>query len=352
MSLKVDYAIFDYGDLQYEYSDAKTVYDQPVKEKRGIAPVLIKIYLILVAAGMLGWFLYSIIAQSLNVGFGNALVSHLLWLFILIIIEMVLLFTAFKAWGKFARFAFRRNLVKRRGRGSARVRQLEAEINEAEENESHENGVYVYSSYIVIVNEGEKTVLNRAELQSVSAKLSPNKRWLELEFLSQSGEEKYSALVPYTDLPSMRRTFEGQLAVDELSIKKADKPEPMLFVLFGVVILIGVALMVLHFTVFNDMPLIFGEFFTAMGVLFIIIQFNRFAVIREGIVPLLASIIISTMIISAFSLIAQVQGLEFTFYYVFGVFDYKSVLIMFLAFMGMLFISGIAGTIKCIRHRK
>lgn len=352
MSLKIDCQVFDYGDLQYEYSDAKTIYDAPVKDKKGLKPLLVKIYLLLIAAGMFAWFLYSIIAQSISAGFKTAITSHVIWIFIFIAIELVLLFSAFNVWGKFARFAFRRNLVNRRGRGRTRVRQLEAEINEAEENESHENGLYVYSSYIVIVNEGEKTVLNRAELQNVSAKLSPNKRWLELEFLSQSGEEKYSALVPYTDLPSMHRTFEGQLAVDEVSIKKADKPETMLFVLFGVVILIGVALMVLHFTVFNDMPLIFGEFFAAMGALFIIIQFNRFAIIREGVVPLFTSIIFITLIISALSLLAKVQSIKFDFYYVFSTFDYKAVLILFVAFMLILFVSGIAGIIKCIRYRK
>lgn len=200
------------------------------------------------------------------------------------------------------------------------------------------------------MKDGNKTVLDRAELQCVSAKQAPNNRWLNLEFLPATEEEKYSVAVPYNDLLTLRSVFSEQLIEDMQ--KKSAKPEPMLFVIFGIVILIGVALMILHFTVFNDMPLIFGEFFAAMGVLFIIIQFDRFAIIREGIVPLFASIIVSTLIISALSLLAQIQDVKFSFAYVFSAFDYKSILIMFLAFMVILFFGGIAGIIKCIRHRK
>lgn len=351
MSLKVNNQIFDYGDLQYEYSDAKTIYDAPAKEKKGIKPLFTKIYMLLVAAGMLAWFLYSIVTQSISEGFSTAFISHLLWFFILLAIEMVLILTAFKAWGKFARFTFRHNLVRRRRKGRVRMNQLEEEFQTAEENESKENGVYVYSNYIVIMNEGNRTVLDRGELQSVSVKQTPNPRWLNLEFLPAAEEKKYSTAVPYTDLLALRGVFTEQLVVEGPQ-KNPSKPEPFLFVIFGVVILIGVALMVLHFTVFNDMPLIFGEIFAAMGVLFIVIQFNRFAVIREGVVPLLASVIVSTMIISAMILIAQLLKIEFTFTYVFGTFDYKSVLVMFLAFMLLLFVSGIAGIIKCIRYRK
>lgn len=351
MSLKIDYQVSDYGVLQYEYNDAKTIYDAPAKQKLGIKPMLIKIYMCLIAVGMLAWFLYSIIAQSVCEGFKTAFVSHLLWFFMFIIIELILLLSVFSAWGKFARFALRRNLVNRRGRGRARVNQLEAELQAADGNLYRESGLCVYSSFIVIMDKGEKTVLNRTELSCISAKPTNDGRWLNMEFSSDIENEKYFALVPYTDLITLRSIFSEQLNVEE-SPQKSAKPEPMLFVMFGIVILIGVALIVLHFTLLHDMPLIFGVFFASMGVLFIIIQFNRFAIIREGIVPLLASIILSTMLISVLSLLAQIQDIKFNFAYVFSVYDYKAVLVFFLTFMPILFTGGIVGMIKSIRYHK
>ena len=98
------------GKLLYEYSDAKLEIVAPAEGgKKGVKKRIGQAYMILLAAGNAVWFLVSLIVRSLEIGFWRALLAHLPALIGVVIGGLVLILTAFSAWGKFVRFAFRRN---------------------------------------------------------------------------------------------------------------------------------------------------------------------------------------------------------------------------------------------------
>lgn len=346
---EVDKQFTGLGDLQYEYTDAKASYEVPAKTKKNI---FISAYMLVVAAGLLVWFLYSIVTHSLQNGFGETFLAHLPYLFLLIVVELIFILTALSKWRSFVSFAFRRNLVhRRRGRGRARVNQLKAEFEEAEENKFKENALRIYTSYIEVVCEGAITLLDREKVGTVSAKPSPNGSTLQLQFSAESGEEQLAISVPYADVVELRSIFKEKLVEQEVN-KAEPPPAAMLFIIFGVVILIGVALIVLHFTVLNDMPLVFGLFFAFIGIIFVLTQFDRFPVIRHGVIPLLAGCVLAFTLIDLISLLFTIQGIELTFANFFATFNYNVAFVIFLAFTPILIISGIIGIVKSIIFRK
>ena len=250
-----------YGELQYEYSDAKSILDAPTKLTLG--EIICNAYLILIAVGMLVWYMYSAITHSINEGFVNAFLSggHLIYLVFLLVIELIIYLTVFHLWAKFMRFALRRNLVNRQ---EPSMRELESEFINADANKSKENALYVYTSYVVVVNHGRENVFNREVLRSVSAKKT-GKNILELEFFLKDGNDTFNILLPYTDIIKLRKIFSGLLFVKSEVQNIERNNEAIGAICFGgLFILIGIMLIISYFTFFKDLkevPLLFGIIF-------------------------------------------------------------------------------------------
>lgn len=369
------------GELLYEESDAKTKYDAPAKGAVGWKKLAVRAYILLLAAGLFAWFLASLIIGAESDGFGAALLSHLAALFGLLVGECILILTAFSAWGKFARLMLRRTPRNRRHDGhGARVRTLEAEIEAADENKPTENALRVYPEYIVVINDGKKTTLRRALIDAVDCydfgKL--------LIFSFRSGGEILAARarLPRADLPVLRRIFgeglryarltapvkqgkeakEGTMSytdipeeVKEVSggvIRKATLREklPMLFFML-VPVLVGAAILTVHFVVLPDMPLVFGVLFIGFGILGMCTVFDEIPVFAYGITPVAGGIFITALPVSVFFML--VHYLELSAASVLMPFTVvHAVLSVFAGFGPMLVIVGAAGIVNCIRFRE
>ena len=125
----------DFGVVLYEKSNAKHALDAPTGK---VSPKALaqRIYMILLAVVLFGWFLYSVInmATDPEEGLVNSLVSHSPAFFVLLVAEFILMLTAFNAWGKFARMAFKRGLARQHGREGMENRRLEEELATADAN--------------------------------------------------------------------------------------------------------------------------------------------------------------------------------------------------------------------------
>ena len=301
----------DYGGILYEISDAKHILDEQ-KGKVGAKAIAQRIYMILLGAALFGWFLYSLIAAAIGVGVGKAIVGHLAAFFVLTVIEVILMLTAFGAWGAFLRAAFRHNVrAGKTGREIREIDRLEEELAELDENKKKENAVRIYKEYVVVLNDGEETVLRRDSLQRV--KCEPQYGSYRITFFSSDDTQVEARhLLPIADLPLIKRffdCFEYVPASREKGYVKKKLPT-IGFMFFP--LLVGVALLIVRSLVLPDMPIIFGIVFVTLSVFFMIMQFNDLAIIGHGVEPILGGLIIMALPIGIVLTILDLTGMGFT----------------------------------------
>ena len=340
----------DLGAVLYEKSNAKSFLDAP-KGKVGAKGWAQRIYMLVLGAALLGWFLYSLItsAKQPDVSVGRAIVKHLAAFFVLILAEMILMFTAFGVWGKFARAALRHKVLTRQRRmEGVKTRQLEAEIKEADANKDKENAIRIYDQYVAVVNNGEETLLNKNDLQRVKCEARP--MGYQLTFCKYDGEELVAdALLPLSDLPLVKKYFDRcDYTPAERGKGYLKKKFPMLAFTF-LPVLIGVALICVHCLVLPQMPVVFGILFLALGVLLVIGQFSDVAVIKHGVMPIGGGLIVMALPLAALvTLVGFVK--EFTYVSLLSTFTAAhAALALFVGFGPMLIIMGIAGIVDCTR---
>lgn len=335
----------DYGVILYEKSNAKTYLDAPTG-KIGAKGWAQRIYMIILGVALFGWFLYSLITTSQSdVGIGMAIAEHITALFVLFVAEFILMLTAFGGWGKFARMALKNKaLTRQRGMEGVRNRQLEAELQAADANKAKENAVRIYNDYVVVVNLGETTVINRSQLQRVTCVKSPLGYKLTFNLYDDT-QVVANIEFQLVDLPLVKKhfdNFEFTPANREKGYLK--KKFPMLAFAF-IPLLIGVGLTLVHCLVLPDMPIIFGIVFTAFGVVFITAQFNDVPLIRHGIMTILVGLILTGLPLGiALTIIDLVESISLAT--VLSTFTpFHAVLSLFLGLGPMLIILGIFGII-------
>lgn len=330
----------DLGVALYEKSNAKTVYDAPIG-KIGAKGWAQRVYMLVLGAALLGWFLYSAIASANFAG-------HVGTLIVLVLAELILMLTAFGGWGKFARATLKhRELTRQHRMEGLKTRMLEEEFAEADENKANENAVRVYRDYIVVINNGEEITLSRSELARVECNIKAGK--YQLAFIAADDSRVVAdELIPFADLPLIKKHFRNfEYTRPELEKGYMAKKFPLLGMMF-VPVLIGVALILLHSLVLHEMPLAFGVLFLAFGLLLIIGQFSDIAVVGHGIMPIGGGLIIMAMPLLALKTIADFTGaaiatllMPFT--------AVHAVLGLFFGFGPMLIILGIAGIADCAK---
>lgn len=342
--------IVDYGVILYEKSNAKHVLDAPTG-KVGAKGWAQRIYMIILGAVMLGWFLYSLITSATNVEIGAsiAIVSHLAAFFLLLMAETILMLTAFNAWGKFARGVLRhKNLTRQHGIEGVKTRQLDAEFNAADANKSQENAVRIYNDCIVVVNLGEVITIDRTNLQRVTCQRGSVGYHLKFHLYDDT-QILTNIGIPLADIPFVKKHFDNFEYTPEPREKGYLKKKfPMLAFAF-IPLLVGIALVIVHSLVLPDMPIIFGIVFMAFGVVFITAQFSDIAVIRHGVMTILGGLLIMGLPLGiAFQIVALVDEISLTT--VLTTFtEFHAVFSVFLGLGPMMIILGIAAIVDCTK---
>lgn len=340
----------EYGQILYEKSNAQSLYDAP-KGKVGGREYAKRIYIILLGFGLLSWFIYSLIIATNKDGFQTALINHIFALVILLIAELILILTAFNAWGKFARLILPyRSLRRNRRIKGVKINALENEINYADENKEKEDAIRIYKDYVVITNLGEDTIIDRLSIQNVQCVTVST--GYNLVITKVDGVQiTASTVLKMVDLPLIKKHF-NSFTYDSPVREKGYilKKFPLLGMAF-IPLVIGIVLMLLHFLVLNEMPLVFGVLFLAFGIVFITAQFSDITYIHHGVMPILGGLLIMALPLSV--LLTLMDLLELSSNTILSNFTaIHAVLSLFFGFGPMLIILGIAGIIDCYRFKK
>ena len=345
------YDEFDYGEVLYEKSNAKSMYDAPTGKigARGWAQ---RIYMLLLGAGLIGWFLYSVITSISQYGVGIAIVNHVAALFVLLVCELILLLSAFGGWGKFARFAMKNNLTRKRGIEGAQTRKLAEELATADANKASENAIRIYREYVVVINNGEKTVIRQSDLRNTRCEARPQGYQLTFELYDERMVIA-NVLLPISDLPIVKKHFDRfEYTPARRDKGSVGKKLPML-AFSCLPLLIGIGLIIVHCLVLPDMPLILGAFFAAVGAILVIAQFGDIAVVKHGIIPIAFGLLLTLLPLGIMFTIADLTASSeepLTIVAMLTTFTpIHAGLGLFLGLGPMLIIAGIQGIVDCTR---
>ena len=347
------------GELLYEYSDAKTMYDAPAAGKVTLKGKIARGYLLALGVGLLVWLFYSLIKMSTESGFGFAFLYHLPSILGLFVGEVILFLSAFSAWGKFVRFAFRHNLVNTRAHGGEGrdLRRLEAEMMAADEQKPVENAFRIYRDFIVIINKGKKITLPRESVNKVTCQEISDR--LELTVYADIAIVAVVKL-PSSEFPRIRKHIKGleyrkplrDLEHSQSITEKTDKfvLPPLLFSFVCLAVCGGV--MAIHFTIAPELPLILPLAFGFFGILLFLIAFEGYTpIIKNGVIVILLGLFFTGIPVGVlFSVVSMTGVTAVSLLMPFTV--VHAVLGLFLGVGPTILISGVAGLITSIRYRK
>lgn len=339
----------DFGEVLYEESNAKSVLDAP-SGKVGTKGWAQRIYMILLGAAMLAWFVYSLInaADQSDVGWGKAIVKHIAAFLLLVMSETILMLTAFNGWGKFARAVLKHKVLTRQhGIEGAKTRQLDEELKAADANKGKENAIRIFREYVVLVHGGNELVINKNEIQSV--KCAPSPKGYQLMFCMYDGRELASTPIPSTDLPFVRNNLD-RFDYEQGQRQKINLKKKIPGILFACIpLLIGVGILLLRHFLLNDMPIIFGLVFVSFSVIFVTGQFGDVAVIHYGVMTILGGMLLIGLPLGiALTIVDLVESITWTS--VLTTFTpLHSVLSVFLGLGPMMIILGIDAIVVCSR---
>ena len=343
----------DFGVVLYEKSNAKHALDAPTGKLSGKA-LAQRIYMIILAVALFGWYLYSVIneAKDPEIGAINAIIDHLITFFVLFVAELILLVTAFNAWGKLARFATKNKLTRKHGMEGVQTRQLEEELAEADANKAKEYAIRVYRDVVEIVDAGETKLIHFHEIQRVRCEpdTRPGYRGYQVTFELYDGESVTPVTVLNTvDIPQFRKHFDNFEYIPAKRGKEYFKKKLPTVAFMLVPLLIGVAIIVVRSLVLPDIPLIIGAAFLAFGTLLMVAQFSDVAVIGNGIMLILTGLIfVGLPIAIGLTIVDLVE--EITLATLLTTFTPVHAFVsVFFGFGPMLIIVGISGLVDCAK---
>ncbi|MCM1546610.1 MAG: ribosome biogenesis protein NOP53 [Clostridiales bacterium] len=263
----------DLGKLLYSYSDSRTWIDLPSEQKfrKIFSPQ--RVFLFTLAALLCGWFITALIYQLCTTSNTGKTLLQLLPSFILIAACVaILLISAFMKWGKFVRWAYRHNLV-RRGRDAfarERNRQMRAELDRADKNKPYENAIDITTDYIILKLLGEEYVFYR---EHVSATVEKSFNGLTVKFNIAGKTRIFPTSLPSEEFVPLKKALREKLtAVRSEHVKDYDLRENSVKeipFLFGVLLILaaGVMLVVTHYLWVPDIPPFLGVFFILVSFL-------------------------------------------------------------------------------------
>lgn len=291
-SFSVKYPPQDLGKVLYSKDNSKTQYDAYKGQAKRALRSPQGIVMLLVAVFLLFWFLYSFISAMLIGDPAKTALEYLPHFFALFVVIAIIIVTVFGLWGRFVRFAFRKNLVSRR---EPNVRALEEEVAQAEENAGRENAVTVYENYVEVKKLGERKVYDRSEIRRVTVKNGGNTFTLAFDFYC--GKTVYVDFleIPLTDLYIIKKIFGKHNVYVKSYTAEYDTKESFSIngtqiggMVMGIICaLAGGGVIALHYLVEERIPVFLGAFFIVGGVLAFFTTLSHIPVVRAFLIPFL-----------------------------------------------------------------
>lgn len=289
---EVKYPPQDLGKVLYFKDNSKTQYDAYKGQAKRALRSPQGIVMLFVAVFLLFWFLYSFINAMIMGDPAKTALEYLPHILALVASEAIIICSVFGLWGKFVRFAFRKNLVSRR---EPNVRALEEELAQVEENAGHENAVTIYENYVEVKKLGERKVYDRSEIRKVTVKNGGN--FFTLAFDFYCGRTVYVDFleIPLTDLYIIKKIFGKHNVYVTSYTAKYDNQERFSIngtqiggMVMGIICaLAGGGVIALHYLVEESIPVFLGAFFIVGGVLVFFTTLSHIPVVRAFLIPFL-----------------------------------------------------------------
>ena len=381
MSKKYEYHPFIITDppeelrgWQYGVDNSKTQYDMQNGQKAPGFKSPFSIYMFALIAFMLFWCIYSLVfAFKNNTPIAMILANFMPSIFVIFVCGLIVVMSVFGLWGKFTRWALKKNMVSNKDGARAR---LEAEVNAADDNIGKEKALNIYEEYIEVINYGNRQVLDRGLLREVLIKKYGMR--CTVYFTSMRGECVIAyADVPSSDIHQLNKIFGDMCKVEkygnrktksdkELSVFEAANYERGKFewdggkvaglVMGFICSAVGGLIVALHFLVTEQMPYPLGIFFIVGGLLVMSTVLSNMPVFKVFVIPLLFSIIFMGFPFMFVFSVSQSEGTQVvlpTFHEFLCSFTPLSGGIFFLAGIGlMFFLLSFYNLFKYLKYRK
>ena len=260
------------------------------------------IYLYVVAAFLVFWFLYTVITDALEVGV-QAITSRIADVFALVVCLLIIFLSVFKLWGKFARFALRHNLVKNGARAEvADSAEMMENYYEKMDHPDPQPVFEVYEEYIRVTDGADVKVLRRSGVKRIIAYQTGRECLFSIvsyntEFITCKGLR-----LPLREAKKLKNVFGASFEIQPLygpddekgSVKSklgeffADFDAKHIggLVMGLIAVAAGGGVIALHYTVAENIPAELGAFFITVGVLVVFTAFDFVPVVKVFIIPL------------------------------------------------------------------
>ena len=358
----------DLGVMEYAFGQGEKRNNEKTGERAKTWRSPYAIFLYIVSAFLVFWFLYTVIADAVRGGVKTVL-AHGVDFFALGVCLAIIFLSVFKGWAKFARFALRHNLVKSNERAS--VESSAEMMEETYENLEKEPPVFeVYENCVRATDGLAVKVFDRAHIGKITAHTSHGQCFFSIE----ADEECISQVVwlfdvklPLRELKKLQAVFGDKLSVEPLggstdenkaghnkwreNLDEVNWPGIIMgFITFAV----GCGVLALHYYLAESIPVALGAFFILGGVLVFFTGLASVPAVKVFIIPLLFGGIFIAIPFQFCKLIAGEEVIAYTFASAsnfFSSFNAMYCAAFFLAAIGgVAVISAFVGLVKYIKY--
>lgn len=382
---------YDLGKWLYGVDNSKIMPEGPeVKskidkvKKQVLSPV--GLYLTVLIVFLFVWFLRTLVLMIR----ANDPVILIGWLtsslFTLFVCELILIFSVFGLWGKFASWAVRKGAVS----GSAsEVRRMVSQAERAASSIGRENTFTLYENYIVIKNEGRSRYIRRHSLKELMLlKDKYQESYNVIIILTDDKVVNVNAVIPIEDayiLPdflgnavqiidvSERKKQKKEMTRNKAEVKRESKYDDAYFdnivsnkvgyfdsdrigglVMGFIAIAGGIGVILMHFYVSDEIPWFLGAFFIFGGTLAEFSVFNAFPIVTIFIIPFLFAVMFTVFPLGICILLYNVEGVDFMSLWQFiEIFSPVTCVVVMMTAMGLLFLAyTIIRLVKYIQYKR
>lgn len=355
---KLTYELPDYGKLLFDFDGNLNGLEMSKQRRKAMFRSVGFYYLITPVFVMVVWFIASLIINSIKYGFLKSVGLHASGFFALFVMSLILLLSAFGGWGKFMRWAGRRNLADIKG-----FNQNEREREEVSQSRHH--SIQIYEEYLVVTNFGWSQAYYFDKVAQVILESADKFHTIyKVKFISVDGEEVKS----YVQIPR-EKTIIIQLKKifgEKLKIKNAGQTKKTavlrrnksigsligLTLFVSIPILAGIGVILMHFYVAPSIPAVLGVFFIFGGCIALCGVYDFVPALKDVLVPILFGSVFLFFPMSIIQVIIEHSNAGLTLKQMFGIFHPISVAVFFFGWLGLLCIFvGIKNLIDYIRYR-
>ena len=301
----------NYGNLLYEYSDAKHALDMSKHERKRYIKSFTAIWILICMLLLTAWCIVNFILDLRLYDNSVVIKNYVIMFIILGVVILIAVLTVFGLWGEFMRKvskSYRPHKIEAR----QRMEELQSEFKTVDENKSRENALMIFDEYIVIKNSGKKCVIDRNELSVCYMIKSRTGVFLAFHIRNNNERIPMSFMPPASDAYLIKKYLQDKL--EEIKIPKGkrrksgdkynavsniEKPdidrtkssvskrksaksaniriEAGALVAGICCIIVGILIVLMgYFHIMGDMPAVVGGFPIGLGLMFGVLAFHRY----------------------------------------------------------------------------